>query len=66
VESSARRVAQLGDSAAITHPAELARAVLTTVYMGTVNSSAATRERAQRLAGQVNLMLLNPCVGGIP
>jgi len=53
VESAARRVAQLGGSEAVTDPAVLAKAVLTTVYMGTINSSSATRERAQRLADQI-------------
>jgi NAD+ synthase (glutamine-hydrolysing) len=53
VESAAKRVAQLADSEAVTQPAVLAKAVLTTVYMGTVNSSSATRERAQRLADQI-------------
>ena len=58
VELAARRVAQLEESEEITDPARLAKAVLTTVYMGTVNSSGATRERAQQLAREVRLLLM--------
>ena len=52
-EADARRVAQWGPSAPVTDARQLAQAVLTTVYMGTVNSSQATRRRAARLAQDV-------------
>lgn len=48
-----RRVMQLGDTAAIPDAAGMAHAVLTTVYMGTVNSSSRTQQRASRLATEI-------------
>ena len=53
VESDARRVAQLAPGEAIENSAQIARAAFTTVYMGTVNSSNATRDRARRLAEEI-------------
>ena len=53
MEADARRVAQWGPSAPVTDARQLAQAILTTVYMGTVNSSQATRRRAAHLAQDV-------------
>ena len=49
-KQQAQRVAQLDE---LPDAASLARAVLTTVYMGTVNSSNTTRQRAQALANEI-------------
>ena len=46
----AQHVAQLEE---VESAAALANAVLTTVYMGTVNSSDSTRQRAQTLADEI-------------
>jgi len=53
VQADVRRIGGYDGEALPTTAAELASRVLTTVYMGSENSSAETRERARRLAGEV-------------
>ena len=52
-EEDARRVGQYPSSARVESPQQLAGRLLTTVYMGTVNSSQETKDRAASLARQV-------------
>jgi hypothetical protein len=54
VEEDARRVGQYEAGAAVDSAQDLAHRLLTTVYMGTVNSSAETCSRAAELAAQVH------------
>lgn len=54
VERDARRVGQYEDGAEVDSAQDLAHRLLTTVYMGTVNSSAETCSRAAELAAQVH------------
>ena len=49
-KQQAERVAQLES---VADPQTLARAIFTTVYMGTVNSSDSTRQRAHSLADEI-------------
>lgn len=53
MQADVRRIGGYDGEALPTTAAELASRVLTTVYMGSENSSAETRERARRLAGEV-------------
>lgn len=53
VERDVRRVAQLGCQEPLEDPSHIAHAILTTVYMGTVNSSSVTRDRASSLAKEI-------------
>ena len=53
MEEDARRVGQYSDGERIESASDLAGRLLTTVYMGTVNSSRETQERAESLAKQV-------------
>lgn len=53
VEADARRVGQFSASESVGTAHELAGRLLTTVYMGTVNSGKETRDRAASLAQQV-------------
>ena len=53
VEEDARRVGQYGQSEPLRSVADLAGRLLTTVYMGTENSSKETQARAADLAAQV-------------
>lgn len=48
-----RRMGQYGDGEALPNAQALAGRLLSTVYMGTANSSDATRSRASELAQQV-------------
>ena len=52
-EEDARRVGQYSSSERVESPQQLAGRLLTTVYMGTVNSSQETKDRAALLARQV-------------
>ncbi len=54
VEEDARWVGQYSASESVSSAHELAGRLLTTVYMGTVNSSKQTQERASVLAQQVH------------
>lgn len=65
VEADARRIGQYTDDEALTEPRDLANRLLTSVYMGTVNSSPTTRERAARLAKQVGADHLDVNVDGV-
>lgn len=56
VEDDARRVGQYSESESADSAEELAGRLLTTVYMGTVNSGKETQERAKLLAQQVHCM----------
>lgn len=53
VEGDARRVGQYSASESVGTAEELAGRLLTTVYMGTVNSGKETQDRAASLALQV-------------
>ena len=53
VAADIRRVGQYGDGEALPNVQALAGRLLSTVYMGTANSSDATRSRASELAQQV-------------
>ncbi|KAK9815368.1 hypothetical protein WJX72_002356 [[Myrmecia] bisecta] len=53
LEAEVRRVGQYANAEPIASAAELANKLLCTVYMGTVNSSMDTRQRAARLADQI-------------
>ncbi|CAG9462919.1 unnamed protein product [Pedinophyceae sp. YPF-701] len=53
VAADARRIGQYADGEAVDDARELARRVFVTVYMGTENSSAETRNRAAALAGEI-------------
>ena len=53
VAADIRRVGQYGDGEALPNAQALAGRLLSTVYMGTANSSDATRSRASELAQQV-------------
>ncbi len=53
MEEDARRVGQYSASDSVDSAEELAGRLLTTVYMGTVNSGKETQERAKLLAQQV-------------
>lgn len=53
VEADARRVGQYSESEPLGSAQDMAGRLLTTVYMGTVNSSRATQDRADALAKQV-------------
>ena len=55
VTADIRRVGQYGDGEELPSAQALAGRLLSTVYMGTVNSSDATRSRASKLAKQVPL-----------
>ncbi len=48
-----RRVGQYKEGEKIGTPQELANRIFTTVYMGTVNSGSATKDRARNLAKQI-------------
>ena len=48
-----RRVGQYKEGEKIGTPQELANRIFTTVYMGTVNSGSATKDRARKLAEQI-------------
>lgn len=68
VLADARRIGQFSDTDAastIADPQELARRLLTSVYMGTVNSSRATRERAKLLANQIGTDHLDVNIDGV-
>ena len=52
-EEDAKRVGQYSPSERVESPQQLAGRLLTTVYMGTVNSSKETKDRAASLARQV-------------
>ena len=52
-EEDAKRVGQYSPSERVESPQQLAGRLLTTVYMGTVNSSQETKDRAASLARQV-------------
>ena len=56
MEEDARRVGQYSASDSVDSAEELASRLLTTVYMGTVNSGKETQERAKLLAQQVRSM----------
>ncbi len=53
VEEDARRVGQYSASESVSTGEDLAGRLLTTVFMGTVNSSKETKDRATLLAQQV-------------
>ncbi|DBA79501.1 TPA: hypothetical protein ACH3X2_007768 [Trebouxia sp. C0005] len=53
VEADARRVGQYKEGEKVGTPQELANRIFTTVYMGTVNSGSATKDRARNLAKQI-------------
>ena len=55
MEADARRVGQYSEGEKIDSATDLAGRLLTTVYMGTINSSKETQERAAALAKQVHL-----------
>ena len=55
VEEDARRLGQYAADEPVDSAPELAHRLLTTVYMGTVNSSSETRSRAADLAEQARL-----------
>jgi NAD+ synthase (glutamine-hydrolysing) len=54
VEADARRIGQYAQAEQADSAPELAHRLLTTVYMGTVNSSKDTQQRAAALAQQVS------------
>lgn len=59
VLADARRVGRYGADDAVKDPRELAGRLFTTVYMGSVNSSKETRDRAALLASQVGSYHMN-------
>ena len=65
VIADARRIAGAGDEYLPTDPAEFAGRILYTGYMGTKNSSKATRRRAKKLAAQIGAAHLDMKIDGV-
>ena len=66
MQADARRIGQYTDDhSSIDHPQELANRLLTSVYLGTVNSSRATRARAHGLAEQIGADHLDVNIDGV-
>ena len=59
------RIGQYKEDEAVQSSKEFASRVFSTVYMGTENSSAETRERAQRLAGEIGAAHLDTRIDSI-
>ncbi|MBP6469012.1 MAG: NAD(+) synthase [Chloroflexi bacterium] len=65
VIADARRIAGAGDDYLPADPAEFAGRILYTAYMGTKNSSKATRQRAKKLAAQIGAAHLDMKIDGV-
>lgn len=53
LERDVKKVCNMEDMSKVQSPEDLANRILTTVYMGTVNSSSETRERASNLSKEI-------------